>query len=664
MTKIIDKFDVFDRRIRSIEERFYETGYDVKSLVQSEVKKRWKIPPQSETQFGLFTALCIDTIDAYKQNRVRFFSPLFHENNIPVKSLPYAYPISAMGGFDDCGLNWVPPAGSTLGIIFENGSRSSPYYLGTLWHRNRGPDGEHNWNFNIEEYYKIHEGHRKGYLAGANDGSQVFPQWNTENYNGFDSTSRVDFTETPDAQEKLTYPNIYGFKTPQKHMVKLVDGDYKCGHKNKRLEIMSSAGNWMIFKDDPMHDCKSWSHPECGGGQQVDCEEQEESTTCEGESSNSSIVESQGNIYFKHKNECRPLKGPGTPQNNKCELPQSGIQFLSLSGHSFVMDDSVEEPGGGEPGWEQSLSPFSFGCSDKYAGKTSWTSATGHRIEMSDKESDSSLRGEENYIRMISASGNKIELNDHTTGKPDCPGSPPNVGGEKRGITMQSTSNHILQMIDEENEQSSPCRSEGGVPVSKATKAFIRLRSGYGLEILMQDDFSQEETQQQFIQLTAPQIDNTERGPHIFRMQEKPSGPGQIFVRAGGDYICSTHDEHVTVVGDVEKNPSNKITFVSNETYHVTEKRYVNYAQLHAFVADEIILLAAGKDCQPLGGAATKEECVPCMFPVACITPKGLVASDRVFASASQASSCVSIYQLLPFHKCQPWETCPRGELN
>src|SRR5690606_13265698 len=144
------------------------------------------------------------------------------------------------------------------------------------------------------------------------------------------------------------------------------------------------------------------------------------------------------NPYFKHENECRPYKGPGTPQNNKCMLHQGGIQCLSRGGATFLLDDSVEEPRG-IPTWETSTEPHDFGCNDKTLAKIKIISQTGHVFEMSDVEEESKLRGRQNYIRLKTASGNVIELNDHTVGKKDCPGCPPNLAGEKRGITMQST---------------------------------------------------------------------------------------------------------------------------------------------------------------------------------------------------------------------------------
>jgi len=658
--KLPDKIDTIDLRVKVLENRFHELGYDMTSLVQSEVKKRWKIPAQSETHFGLFTALCIDTIDPWKQNRVRFFSPLFHKPDTPIKSLPFANPISSAGGFDDCGMSWVPPAGSTLCIVFENGSRQSPYYIGTTWHRNRGPDGQHNWNYNIDEYYQIHEGHRKGYLVGPNDGSEVFPPWNKESYNGFDIDSIADFENDPEAQRKITYANIYGFKTPQKHMIKMVDGDYKCNHKNKRFEIQSSCGNYMIFKDDKMHESGSWGHPSCGAsGPEITCTDENgdpvEKTDC---GNQGTIQRKASNPYFAQQSECRPIQGPGTPQNNKLDLKQSGIQILTLSGQTIIMDDSVDQPQG-SPDWESSIKPFDFGCNDTFKGKIKFMTATGHAIEMSDVEEGKGLRGEENFIRLKTATGILFEMNDHTVGPTDCPGSPPNLAGAKRGFTMRSSSNHTFEMIDEDNEQSSPCRKEGGVPVAKAKKAFIRARTGYGLEILMKDDSSQEETQQQHIQIFCPQKDNEERGPHILRLQEAPDGPGMVFLRVGGNYICSTYDNHYTIVGDKEKNPTNKITVVSKHTIIDTDKFYVNIAEIHAFIADEIILLMAGKDCKPENWDGSPDSCVACVWPVVCLSPKGLTISDRVFVSASKDAACADISQLTPFHECEPFEGCP-----
>lgn len=723
--------DLLERRIKSLENLMGGISFDTKAVVRQELVANANIVEQAQAQFGMYTALCIDTIDIWKQNRIRFFSPLFHDPEKTVKELPWAHSVSNLGGFDDCGATWVPPAGSTVCIMFENGSRESPYYIGTTWHRNRGPDGEHNWGYNIEEYYKIWEGTRKGYLVGPNDGSQVFPPWNTENYNGFDLSSVVDFSDNPEARKLITYPNIFGFKTPEKHYIKMVDGDPKCNRKWKRFEIMSSCGNWIMMKDDHLHYAGQWAHPDCGGitdgdtsciedvsnSSQEDVlsggfglsdnslddarrrtrnrrildqrEEREnnnedededeeldlsplfgikgEEVPCEEKRSNAKIIgghpatgspdtkhyKSQvgANPFFKHSQECRPYKGPSTPQNNSCDLPQTGIQIMSISGHTFVMDDSVEEPSG-EPTWDRE---FDFGCNDHYVGRCYWKSATGHLIEMSDVESPpgdegAKLRGKDNFIRILTATGNKIELNDHTESQKDCPGCPPNIAGEERGIHLRSTSNHTFDMVDEANEQCAPCRMEGGSPVSKAKKAFVRIRTGYGLEMSFNDDNNQEETDQQNIKIFCPQKDNP-RGPHTHLYQESAGGPGLVFLRVGGNYVVSTFDNHITIVGDEETNPADLIEVVSRTNLVYTKDVYINVTdKLHLFYAKDVILLLAGQDCPG------PSEAGPCFGAVVVYDySTGCVKiSDRVFASTGPESQQLSMFQLAPFMKCEP----------
>jgi hypothetical protein len=700
-----NELEILKRRIETIENRFGNINYELKGVVKSELTAGMTVIQASQMQYGLYTAMCVDTIDIWKQNRIRWFSPLFHNPKQDYKEFPWALPVSSMGGFDDCGLTWVPPAGSTVCVLFENGNRECPFYIGTTWHRDRGPDGNHKFGVGIPEYDRVSEGHRKGYMVGPNDGSQVFPPWNTENYNGYDLSSVVDFASNPEAQKIITYPNIYGFKTPEKHMIKMVDGDPKCNRKWKRFEIMSSCGNWIMLKDDHLHYAGQWANPQCGGIRQgeTSCVEgasnsgaanatnsesnpanvkditpkfgkKKEETSCDGKQSNSKIIgghpstahpqtkyiETQvgHNPFFKHSQECRPYRGPGTPQNPYVDLPQSGIQIMSISGHTFVMDDSVEEPSG-NPEWERSMQEFDFGCNNHYVGRTYWQSATGHRIEMSDVESPqgdegANLRGEYNYIKMTTANGNKIEMNDHTIQQKDCPGCPPNIAGEKRGIHLQSTSNHTIDMVDYTNEQCGPCRREGGVPINEAKRAYVRIRTGYGLEMTYNDDFSQKETQQQYIQIFCPQKDNKERGPHIHRYQEAPSGPGLIFLRAGGNYVVSTYDNQISIIGDPDLNPSDKIEIISRIKLVYCKDVYVNVTdKLHLFLAKDKILLLAGEDNDaPPGGCCGGEQ--PNVGPVLVYDPcSGCIRlSDRIFGSTSTNAPAASIFMLSPFAKC------------
>lgn len=698
--------------------------YDMKKVATTTLNDRMMIVTQSEQMFGLYTAMCIETMDVWKQNRVRFFCPLFHSTKIPMKSLPWAWPISSMGGFDDCGLSWVPPAGSTLCIIFEGGARSSPYYLGTTWQRNRGPQGKNIWGIDIDEYQKVWAGHRKGYLCGPDDESQCLPQWNTETSNGYDLNSISDFDDHPEAQKRLTYPHIYGFKTPEKHMLKLHDGDPKCNRRWKRIELLSSCGNWLIFKDDHLHYAGQWASKDCGGGVRpggTNCiagagegtdiaktqgvggflpdlkdptiptpdlgdigaaitlnnAEETDDTPKEGEKlekpecgnvigghSDTPLFkqwkptkyqqqQTGDNPFFKHKNECRPYKGPGTNRQTKAELPQSGIQMMSISGHTWIMDDSVEEPTG-DCAWERVLRPFDYGCNNLYVGHMTLRSHAGHQIILSDIEEDEPMkRGEDNFIRIQSQAGNIIELNDME--------KQIGIAGFRRGISMRTTSTHMFVMIDEDNEQSLMPRQEGNEPVPKAKKAYIKLKSGYGLEFKMEDENSQEKTVSQRIQIFCPQRDNRERGPHIMRFQERPSGPGQILLRAGGDYITMTYDDHIEIVGDKEKNPSNKITIVSKNKIVDTEKVYINLADLHIFLAKKQILLLAGQDCPPVAGSG--DPCGPCPAQVVVYQNGKLKISDRVIASCSFKAPCASIFMLSPFvKKCEDDGGCSGGK--
>jgi len=694
-----DEFEALQERIKYLEEVVNNLGY----VNKASKKTRFKNRRTPNVMYGLTRALCIETVDPWKENRVRFYHPVLHDPETTVLGLPFASPVSNMGGFDDCGMNWVPPAGSTLVIFFEGGSRDAAFYIGTTWHRDRGPGGSKLLDvFPNREYQNIYKGHRKGYLVGPNDESQVFPPWNTEGTNASDIDDITQYIEDPLEQTRSTYPNIYGFKTPEKHMLKMVDGNAKCNRRWKRIEMMSGCGNWMIMKDDHLHYGGQWAHPECppdpGGGSLDVCSTNssdspyltdfqgtpiEKESMCEPNCSTTSGVqcsqilgghsstpglppddptkyyESQGgaNKFFKHKNECRPYKGPGTPQNNKCKLPQSGIQFLSIGGHTMVMDDSVEEPYG-KPIWERSMEDFNFGCNDKCLGVFWIKSMTGHSFVMSDVEKETKIRGDMNYIQLKSATGNLIELNDETIGSSEDCQCPPNLAGPKRGITMRSTSNHVIRMIDHLNEQCGPCRKEGGTPKAKATKAFIQIKSGYGLEMKFSDDNSQEQTQQQWIQITHPQcVDpNTDekcnscdsdecRGPHFLRFQGRPKGtPGIVFLRAGGHAIRQTYDMDIVLVGDKEKNPSDKFTYVSKKRMSSTEDVDFRYSgQLHIFFAEKQILLMAGRDCPPKEGGGCKGPCLynvivarcPVICPLTGIlhwTEKAM--SERVFASA------------------------------
>jgi len=680
-----------------------ELNSNLGSIVKTSVSKTFNVITQDNTVTGMYTGLVVDTFDVFKQNRIRYFNPILinplqssdPQQSIRITSLPWAFPISTFGGFDDSGSNWIPPAGSTVCLIFENGNRRAAYYIGTTWSRNRGKDGE-NLGLPVPEFDLLYKGRGENYLVGATDGSQVFPPWNTESYNGYDIDSIGDVEKNIDYIKRATFPNIYGMKTPEKHMIKMVDGDGKCNRKWKRMELMSGCGNWMIFKDDHLHYCGQWSHPDYGAragdancytdvtnqadvtknglkvGQPIATENvnnalydynrdiiepnfinsKETPTGYEhpvdcgqldntiGGAPDTPYTTSQkgSNPFFKAKNECRPIKGPGTPQNNKCDLPQSGIQLLSISGHSFVMDDSVEQPRG-TPNWQRSLDDFDFGCSDLYLGRTYWKSCTGHEISMNDVEQPSKVRTAENGINFKSALGNKISLCDETIST--CPG----FGGPTRGISMNSTSNHVFRMIDEGVfQQNMECRKDGSVPENNADKAYVQLRSGYGLELYMSDRDSQKDTKTQFIRLRAPQKDNKERGPHTLEMQEVASGRGYVFLRAGGNLVTYSYDDHKEIVGDSKDNPADKFSMVTKDRVSITSNfDYKANEFLLNISKKKAYMLAGLGDCKNKDGKDSY-----CVYPIVVydyINQK-LKISDRIFGSCSDQAPVPTISSL------------------
>jgi len=117
-----------------------------------------------------------------------------------------------------------------------------------------------------------------------------------------------------------------------------------------------------------------------------------------------------------------------------------------------------------------------------------------------------------------------------------------------------------------------------------------------------------------------------------------------VFLRAGGHAIRQTYDMDIVLVGDKEKNPSDKFTYVSKKRMSSTEDVDFRYSgQLHIFFAEKQILLMAGRDCPPKEGGGCKGPCLynvivarcPVICPLTGIlhwTEKAM--SERVFASA------------------------------
>lgn len=568
----------------------------------------------------LFGAMVVNTIDPMAEGQVQFYTPLITEPGTQVKDLPWARPISPFGGFDDSGVNWVPPAGSKVALLCENGDKNQIYYLGTFFpsggrgiapkegQRQPDPNNSRNdvWGVTIPEYDNIWEGSRDGYNLGSNDGDQVKMPWNTETYMTKDWDTQKDFYKNPNYNKLITYPYIYGFKTPEKHYLKFVDGDHKCNHRWRRVELMTGCTQGILFKDDHLHPCQ-WPFNGGNGNDLSACHsdvddtlsnktEAFEKTDCENFKKADSVDDPSlnfANPYYKRKEEMRFYQAPSAFSSygkNACTLPQSGIHMQSLARHMWVMDDSVDQPQG-EPRWNRE---FDFGCNNVFKGKMFGKSTTGHVVEWNDEEDDTLIRGENNGIKIQSATGNRILLRDHTLGTKESP----EKAGDKRGIFIQSTADHVLEFHDEGNRQFGLPRQAGAQPIAKADAAYVLLRSGYGMQLRMDDSTDQENTTNQYLQLLAPQKSNTERGPHQMVFQEAPEGPGLVMLRSGGVYYRSSYDSAIEVVGD-ENNPTPADKFVQVTGKYIvnSEDYYFNHNNLTIFQAEEYIFLFAGRDC-------------------------------------------------------------------
>lgn len=574
---------------------------------------------QSIVYNGLYTATCTGTADPQGKGRVQYYDPINDKENQDPSKLSWADQISAFGGFDDSGSFWVPPAGSTIALMFKDGDPEAAYYLGTVQPSYRGEQSNNpvNFGFPIPEWEKLWNNKRIGYLIGGNDGKQSYHPWNTENYNGNDILSQTEFETDPIAQFQRTYPNIYGMKTPNKNGIKLVDGNPKCNNRWGRIEIRSSNNNVFLLKDDLFHPAGQWASTKCGtstqnaatcndaSGNPLEktlcclCKDQNctGGATCPGNPTDGSRFQ---NPYYKRMEECFPYMGPPTPQQNQITLPQTGIALQSRSGMQFCMDDSVESPtlDPTQPNW---LQQFGFGCTDKFLGKMWLLSATGHKIELNDSEDQSQFRGANNGIIIKTAAGVTINLNDQQ--------NPGNTAGPNSGVTIQSRSNHELKMSDNGNQQTLVARKEGGVPVAAASNAYIQLRSGYGTTVRLDDAFSQGERSQQKLVLYVPSIPSSPVGPiiqsgttnnredHLLLMDVAPNST-KVVLRSGGILLTSSLLDSVESIG--EEKPivvANKVVNVSKGSIlQSCSDNYVVNSDKTLIISKQYIILASGPE--------------------------------------------------------------------
>ena len=68
-----------EKKVEKLNNQLGNMVYDMREVARSEITAGSTVIDVSQMQYGLYTALCIDTLDIWKQNRIRFYSPLFHK---------------------------------------------------------------------------------------------------------------------------------------------------------------------------------------------------------------------------------------------------------------------------------------------------------------------------------------------------------------------------------------------------------------------------------------------------------------------------------------------------------------------------------------------------------------------------------------------------------
>jgi len=83
--------------------------------------------------FGLYRGIVEKTNDTFKIGYVRVRIPTIHTNEITIDDLPLAYVSQPFGGGKNYGSFIIPPVGSSVFVMFENGDPEVPIIIGTWY---------------------------------------------------------------------------------------------------------------------------------------------------------------------------------------------------------------------------------------------------------------------------------------------------------------------------------------------------------------------------------------------------------------------------------------------------------------------------------------------------------------------------------------------------
>jgi hypothetical protein len=413
-------------------------------------------PLVTNALYGKHRGIVMNTKDPLHKGRVQVYCPSIHAN-IPEANLPWAEVASFFGSLEDQGSVFTPPAGSTVYVEFEGGSRESPVVSGAVHNMTRQRKASAVEGGMLVSEERNLWGGAPGRRTDAKntavnpDLKSLMPPWRGESYDGIDQKPEVGGVAS-------TVPFVYGIKTPEKHFLQFVDGNSQDRLVGKRLVLQSSRGSCLWMKDD--------------------------SLTTPDEIFNNPNWDDFHDAYPGLRYSAKPYN------NHKIELKHTGLQAQSVGGARLIMSDETEIPmtaNGWSAGWSPGGRMRSFVVLE---------SITEHQIHLRDHERQPNMRSPEDGIFLLTASGNFMGMRDDTQGS---------IGGPQRGILLWSTSNHRIEMNDFTVQNASPRSGSGTVGYTQGThtpnarRAYIRIRSGWGQIMELNDLGSQEENANQYI---------------------------------------------------------------------------------------------------------------------------------------------------------------------
>ena len=416
-------------------------------------------PVIANSLYGVYRGFVVDTRDPYLMGRVKVFIPMIHAD-VSEEELPWVIKSEPFGSLEDQGSVNTPPAGSTVLVQFESGQRDCPIIMNCIHNvtRKKTNDGKEGGFLFLEER------NRWGAAPGQRsdkknpetnpDKNYLMPPWNNESYNGKDmgAGDKNSLGYAP------TIPHIYGYKTPEKHFLQFVDGDYKRQLFGKRVVLQTSRGSFLWMKDDEIRKPKE-------------------------------IFEQK--FWDDFKDAYPGLMYSAQPFNNhKVELKHTGLQLQSYGGGRLVISDETEKDGQSND-WRTPYIPRG-----KMRSFIAIQSISEHKILLCDYEKSKDTRGRQDGIFLITATGHFIGMRDD---------SQAGQAAQEREIIVRSTSGHHLKLNDYTCKLVSPKKGDqtiyysDGKFKSDAKRAYAELKSGWGQLIRLDDFGSQEDNAQQFI---------------------------------------------------------------------------------------------------------------------------------------------------------------------